>query len=144
MPFIYLTPMLSCEPRIFMFIINGYYIKSKHLQSLDCLSKDVIIYFYVLLDQAGNTVDDTVQRQHLKQYIKLIFTQRMSSDQFQSLFYCDCQKLNLTSASISLLMVTGRGIFTCSAGQLSRGHPHSPNVNHCVSTILTKRSPRAS
>ena len=47
MPFIYLTPMLSCEPRIFMFIINGYYIKSKHLQSLNCLSKDVIIYFYV-------------------------------------------------------------------------------------------------
>ena len=29
MPFINLTPTLSCKPRLYIFIINGYYTKSK-------------------------------------------------------------------------------------------------------------------
>ena len=43
-PSIYLTTTLSCEPRFRMFIINGYYTKSKCLQSLFFLLKDAIIY----------------------------------------------------------------------------------------------------
>ena len=41
---IYLTPTLSFEPRFRMFIINSYYTKIKHLQSLDSFLEDVIIY----------------------------------------------------------------------------------------------------
>ena len=59
MPSIYLTPTLSCEPRFCMFVINGYYTKSKHLWSLNSLLQDVRIYYCVLFDQTGNTVDET-------------------------------------------------------------------------------------
>ena len=38
---IYLSPVLSCEPTFRMFIFNGYYTKTKRLQSLDSLLKDV-------------------------------------------------------------------------------------------------------
>ena len=38
---IYLNPMLSNELRFCMFIIHNYYTKSKHLQSLVSLLKDV-------------------------------------------------------------------------------------------------------
>ena len=38
----------SCELRFCMFIINGCYTKSKPLQSLDTLLKDVIVYCCVL------------------------------------------------------------------------------------------------
>ena len=51
---IYLAPTLSSEPRFRMFIINGYYTKSKCLQSLDFLLKDVI--YYVLFAQTGSAV----------------------------------------------------------------------------------------
>ena len=44
----YQSYTLSCEPRFCMFIINGYYIKSKPLQSLDALLKDAIVYYCVL------------------------------------------------------------------------------------------------
>ena len=50
MPSIYLTPTLSCEPRFCMFVINGYYTKSKHLWSLNSLLQDVRIYYCVLFD----------------------------------------------------------------------------------------------
>ena len=114
MPSIYLTPMISCEPRFSMFIINGYCTKS--LQSLDSLLKDVM-YYCVLFDQTGNTVYEPVQWQNLSQYIKFIFTQRMSQDQFYSLLYCDRGKFNLAGGFfIFLFRVTGRGIlFICSA-----------------------------
>ena len=36
------------------------------------------------------------------------------------------------------------GCPTTNFGPLSRGQPHHPNVNHCVLTILTQRSPGAS
>ena len=36
-PSVNLTPDFSFEPRFCMFIINGYYTKRKHLQSLDLL-----------------------------------------------------------------------------------------------------------
>ena len=71
---IYLTPMLSCEPRFCVFIINGYYTKSNRLQSLDSSIQGVVIYYCVLFDQTRNSVDETVQWQHLNQYIKFIFT----------------------------------------------------------------------
>ena len=45
-----------------MFIINGYYMKSKCFQSLDSLLKNVIIYCCVFFGQIGNTVDETVQQ----------------------------------------------------------------------------------
>ena len=76
MPCMYLTPTLSCEPRFCMFIINGYYTKSKRLQSLDSLLEDVIIYC-VLFDQTGNTVDETVQQQHLNLYIKFTYVENI-------------------------------------------------------------------
>ena len=57
-----------------MFIINGYYPKSKCLQSLDSLLQDVILYYCVLFEKPGNAVDETVQWRHLNQYIKFIFT----------------------------------------------------------------------
>ena len=99
--------------------ITGYCTKSK---CLDSLLKDVIIYC-VLFDQTGNIVDGTVQRRHLNQYIKFIFTQRMLKDQFYSLFYCDRRKFNLICFFIFLFMVTGRGIiFICSAGILTTYH----------------------
>ena len=120
---IYLTPTFSCEYRFCMFIINDYYTKSQRLQPLDSLLKDVIIYCCVLFDQTGNIVDGTVQRRHLNQYIKFIFTQRMLKDQFYSLFYCDRRKFNLICFFIFLFMVTGRGIiFICSAGILTTYH----------------------
>ena len=74
---IYLTPTLSSEPRFCMFIISGSYTKNKRLQSLDSSLKDVMIYCCVLFDQTGNTVDKTVQRQHLNQYIKFIYTENV-------------------------------------------------------------------
>ena len=55
MPSIYLTRTLSCELRFRMFIIKGYYTKSKRLQSLDFFLEDVIIYC-VLFDLTGNIV----------------------------------------------------------------------------------------
>ena len=58
MPSIYLTPKPSSEARFRMFIINGYYIKSKRLQFLDFLLKDVI-FCSGLFDWTGNTVDET-------------------------------------------------------------------------------------
>ena len=69
MPPIYLTPLFSCEPGFWMFIINDYYTKSKRLQFLDSLLKNVIIYCCVFFD------DETVQQQHLNQYIKFIYTE---------------------------------------------------------------------
>ena len=57
-----------------------------------------------------------LQREHLNQYIKFIFTKRIS---FYSLFYCDRRKFNFTGGFFILLfMVTGRGIFICSAVNL--------------------------
>ena len=76
MPSTYLTPRLSCEPRFCMFIINGYCTKSKCLQSLDSLLKDVIVCC-VFFNQTGNTLDKTVQWQHLNQYIKFIYIENV-------------------------------------------------------------------
>ena len=49
----YITPTLSCEPRFGMFIINGYYTKFKHLQSLNSLFKrcNNILLCDILLDR---------------------------------------------------------------------------------------------
>ena len=74
-----LTPTLSCEPKFCMFIINDYYTKRKHLQSLVSLLKDVVI----------------------------------------SRALCDSWTFNLTRGFfISLFIVTGRAIFTCSTALL--------------------------
>ena len=70
---LYLTPTLSFEPRFCMFIINGYYTKSKCLYSLGSLLKDDNILLCVIWPK-GNIVDKTVQRQDLNQYIKFLFT----------------------------------------------------------------------
>ena len=53
MPSIHLTPIVSCKPRFCMFIINHYYTKRKHLQSLDSLVKDAIIHSFLLLKLGG-------------------------------------------------------------------------------------------
>ena len=110
-----LTPTLSCESRFCMFIINSYYTKSKHLYSLDSLLKDLVIYCCGLFDLTGNTVDETVQCQHLNQYIKFIYIENVVRLVLFILLWC--QNFNLTGGFfISLVIVIGRGIiFTCSA-----------------------------
>ena len=91
-------------------------------------------YCCVLFDYSGNTVDKTVQGQHLNQYIKIYLHRECRKTSFICciilviilvillflyllvLFvYFDLEKFNLTVAFfIFLFMVTGRGIF-CSA-----------------------------
>ena len=56
-----------------------------------------------------------MQRQHSNQYTNIYFYVEKLWDQF-FLFSCDRRKFNLTSGFfIFLFMVTGRGIFICSA-----------------------------
>ena len=57
-----------------MFIINGYYTKRKRLKSL---LKVAITYCCVFFNYTGNTVDETVERQHLNQYIKVIYIENV-------------------------------------------------------------------
>ena len=59
-----------------------------------------------------------MQRQQLNQYINIYLHRECRKTSFiATLFYCDCQKLNLTNGFfIFLFTVTGRGIiFICSA-----------------------------
>ena len=57
-----------------------------------------------------------MQRQHSNQYTNIYFYVEKLWDQFFLLFSCDRRKFNLTSGFlIFLFMVTGRGIFICSA-----------------------------
>ena len=59
-----------------------------------------------------------MQRQQLNQYINIYLHRECRKTSFiAALFYCDCQKLNLTNGFfIFLFTVTGRGIiFICSA-----------------------------
>ena len=44
-----ITPTLSCKPKVCMFIIQVYYTKSKRLQSLDSLLKDVETFVRYLI-----------------------------------------------------------------------------------------------
>ena len=74
MSIIYLTSTLSCKARFCMFIINGYYTKSKRLQSLDSLLEYVIIYTVCHLTRQ-EILQMKLQRQHLKQYVKFIYTE---------------------------------------------------------------------
>ena len=114
MAFIYLPLRFLVSLGFCMLIINGSYTKSKPLQSLDFLLKDVIIYCCVIClgrkycrwnHATANTWTNKLNS----------FTQRMSK--FYLLFYyCDSWKFNLISGFfISLFMVTGgKVIFICS------------------------------
>ena len=73
----------------------------------------------MLFDYTGNTVDETVQQQQLKQYINIYLHRECYRTRFiETLFYFDCLKLNLNGGFfIFLFMVTGREmIFICMLG----------------------------
>ena len=75
-----------------------------------------VVAVHTFFDWTGNTVDKTMQQQHFNQYIKIIYIENVAR-LFYSLFNCDGRKFNLTGGFfIFLFIVTGRGIFICSAG----------------------------
>ena len=77
---IYLSPVLSCEPTFRMFIFNGYYTKTKRLQSLDSLLKDVnnILLCYLTRKKMAYKHDQNfslTQKCHWKWYFALFLEQ---------------------------------------------------------------------